>query len=71
MLLEKEEYLVIDFTDCNYLSSTGIRSLLAAEKKPDKKGGALVPAGLSAEVFQILEIEAKSCIDFENEKVCH
>jgi hypothetical protein len=27
-------------------------------------------ACLSAEMFQILEIEAKSCIDFENEKVC-
>ncbi len=56
MLLEKEEYLVIDFTNCNYLASTGIRSLLVAAKKLGEKGGTLMLAGLSAEVFQILEM---------------
>ncbi len=56
ILLETEEFLIIDFTKCNYLASSGIRSLITAAKKLGEKGGALLLAGLSPEVFQVLEM---------------
>lgn len=55
-LLEEEDYLILDFTKCHYLASTGIRSLITAAKKLNRKGGALILAGLSPEVFQVLEM---------------
>jgi len=55
-LLEEEDYLILDFTKCSYLASTGIRSLISAAKTLNKKGGALILAGLSPEVFQVLEM---------------
>jgi anti-anti-sigma factor len=55
-LVEKELYLIIDFSKCNYLSSTGIRVLLTAVKKLKVKGGALVISGISPEIFQVLEM---------------
>ncbi|MEI6060559.1 MAG: STAS domain-containing protein [Bacteroidota bacterium] len=56
ILLESEEYLIIDFSKCNYLASSGIRSLITAAKKLGEKGGALLIAGLLPEVFQVLEM---------------
>jgi len=55
-LAEKELYLIIDFAKCNYMSSTGIRVLLGVEKKLKAKGGVLFISGISAEVFQVLEM---------------
>lgn len=55
-LAEKEIYLIIDFSKCNYMSSTGIRVLLSVEKKLKAKGGAFFISGISAEVFQVLEM---------------
>lgn len=55
-LLCEEEYLIIDFTKCNYLASTGIRTLISAAKKLGAKGGSLMLSGLSKEVFQVLEM---------------
>lgn len=53
---ETEKHLVIDFTKCNYLASTGIRTLIAAEKKFGAKGGSLMLANIQPEVFQVLEM---------------
>lgn len=55
-LSAQEDYLIIDFTRCNYLSSTGIRTLISAAKKLGAKGGSLALSGLSKEVFQVLEM---------------
>ncbi len=54
--LEKEQFLVIDFSRCNYLASSGIRSLMAADRQLRAKGGRLMLSGVSDGVFQILEI---------------
>jgi anti-anti-sigma factor len=56
LLLAEEKFLIIDFANCNYLASTGIRTLIAASKKLSSNGGRLVLSGLSPEVFQVLEM---------------
>ena len=55
-LIEKENYLILDLSQCPYLSSVGIRTLLKTEKVLKPKGGGLLLCGLSPEVFQILEM---------------
>ena len=55
-LLENENYLIIDLSECNYLSSAGIRTLLITEKKLKAAGGGLFLCGLFPEVFQIIEM---------------
>lgn len=55
-LVEKENYLIIDLSKCNYLSSAGIRILLLSEKKLLAKGGGLFLSGISPEVFQVIEM---------------
>ena len=55
-ILEKEEYLIVDFAGCNYLSSSGIRQLMMAAKKLGSKGGALMLTGLPNEVMQVIEV---------------
>jgi len=55
-LLESESYLIIDFSKCNYLASSGIRLLIAATKKLTAKGGVLFISSLVPEVFMVLEM---------------
>jgi anti-anti-sigma factor len=55
-IYENEKYLIVDFSHCDYLSSTGIRILLSAYKKLKAKGGALYIASISPEVFQVIEM---------------
>jgi anti-anti-sigma factor len=55
-LLEKEKYLIVDMSRCNYLSSSGIRLLLSATKTLRAKGGRLLLAGLTGEVYQVIEM---------------
>ena len=55
-LIERENDLIIDLSQCPYLSSAGIRTLLKTEKILKSKGGGLLLCGLSSEVFQILEM---------------
>ena len=55
-LAEKEKFLIIDLSRCDYLSSTGIRSFMKTKKKLMAKGGDLLLSGLSGEVFQIIEM---------------
>ncbi|MEI6050178.1 MAG: anti-sigma factor antagonist [Bacteroidota bacterium] len=55
-LIEKVNYLIIDLSQCNYLSSAGIRILLVSEKKLKSKGGCLFLTGILPEVFQVIEM---------------
>jgi anti-anti-sigma factor len=55
-LLEQEKFLIIDFSQCHYLSSSGIRLLISAAKKLKSKGGDLLLASLPPEVFQVIEM---------------
>jgi anti-anti-sigma factor len=55
-LLDQENYLIIDFSNCNYLASSGIRSLMLAAKKLNARGGALMLSNLPPEVFQVIEM---------------
>ena len=55
-LIEKEKYLILDLSQCNFLSSAGIRILLVSAKKCLAGGGGLFLAGLLPEVFQVLEM---------------
>ena len=56
LLLENENYLILDLSKCDYLSSAGIRTLLITEKKLKGTGGGLILCGLIPEVFQIIEM---------------
>ena len=55
-ILETEEYLIVDFSGCNYLSSSGIRQLMMAAKILGARGGALMLTGLPNEVMQVIEV---------------
>jgi len=51
-----ENKLIIDLSQCNYLSSTGIRTLLSGYKQMKTKGGILLLCNLQSEVFQVIEM---------------
>ncbi len=55
-LFDNHNFLIIDFSQCTYLSSAGIRVLLVAEKRLLAAGGGLFLCALKSEIFQILEI---------------
>jgi len=55
-LLASELYLVIDFANCPYLSSSGIRLLISANRQLGSRGGALMLSSLTPEVFQVIEM---------------
>ncbi|MBN2262401.1 MAG: anti-sigma factor antagonist [Prolixibacteraceae bacterium] len=54
--VEAENKVVIDASQCNYLSSTGIRALLSGYKQMKAKGGSLLLCALQPEVFQVIEM---------------
>ena len=55
-ILEQSKFLIIDLSNCKYLSSAGIRILLLSAKKMIARGGNLFLAGVLPEVFQVLEM---------------
>jgi anti-anti-sigma factor len=55
-LTDTEKHLIVDFSSCNYLSSTGIRVLLSSAKKLKAAGGNLFLANVSEEVLQVIEM---------------
>lgn len=55
-LINIENTVIIDASECTYLSSTGIRSLLMAYKQMKAKGGKLLMCGFRPEVFQVIEM---------------
>jgi anti-sigma B factor antagonist len=56
-LLDAErKQLVLDLKDVDYMSSAGLRVLVAMQKAAKKDGGALRLAQLSARVSEVLEL---------------
>lgn len=54
--LANRKHLVLDFSQCLYLSSSGIRALITTSRALGSKGGLLLLTCLPAEVFQVLEM---------------
>jgi anti-anti-sigma factor len=62
-LLEQDDsYLVLDMTPVSYLSSGGIRVLLATQKKLDKKNGRVYLCGLTGYPAQVLKMAGMDSI---------
>ncbi len=55
-LIERESYLIMDLSQCTFLSSAGIRILLISAKKLGAGAGGLFFCGILPEVFQVLEM---------------
>lgn len=55
-LLEVSTRIAIDFTNVGYLSSAGMRLLLALTKKMDAKKGQAVFFGMEEDVFEIIKM---------------
>jgi anti-anti-sigma factor len=53
---KKLSYLLMDFSECSYISSSGIRVLLSLEKKLKANGGSLFICCMSNEMIQILDM---------------
>ncbi len=50
------ENLIIDFTKVEYISSSGLRVLLKAQKKMSSKNGTLILKNVSESVDEVLEV---------------
>ena len=55
-ILEKDCSVVLDMTECNYISSSGLRVLLYCKKVAASKGLKLILKGVSPEVKDIMDI---------------
>ena len=55
-ILDKGSNVVIDMTDCKYISSTGLRVLLIAKKVATTKGLKVYLVGISDEVKDVMEV---------------
>lgn len=56
LMNDGHHYLLLDFSQVDYLSSAGMRLLLSASKKLKAKKGALVLFSLNDEVSEILKM---------------
>jgi stage II sporulation protein AA (anti-sigma F factor antagonist) len=59
---EGERLLVVDFGELEYISSAGLRSILATTKKLKEKGGKLLLCALKDVVKEVFEISGFSSI---------
>ena len=48
--------LVLDFTDVNYISSAGLRTVLTAQNWMDAKGGTMVLRGCCKNVLSVFKV---------------
>lgn len=55
-IFEKGSNVVLDMTDCTYVSSTGLRVLLYSKKVAASKGLTFSLKGVSAEVKDIMDV---------------
>ena len=55
-ILEKDCSVVLDMTECNYVSSSGLRVLLYCKKVAASKGLKLFLKGVTPEVKDIMDI---------------
>ncbi|MGV8096590.1 MAG: STAS domain-containing protein [Mangrovibacterium sp.] len=55
-LVENERFLILDLSQCNYLSSSGIRVLLKTKKSLLAKQGELFLTGILPEVYHVIEL---------------
>lgn len=49
-------HLLVDFAETRYISSNGLRILLAAQKRAQKQGGAVKLCALSPRLLEIFEM---------------
>lgn len=54
------EHLVLDFADCNYVSSSGLRVLLLTHQRQAAKGGSLLLRNLPPNVREVLDVTGLS-----------
>ena len=54
--LEKGSSVVLDMTDCHYISSTGLRVLLYSKKVAAAKGLKVCLKGVGAEVQDVMDV---------------
>lgn len=57
-----EKFLVVDLGDLDYISSAGLRTILATTKKLKEKQGKLLLASLKSVVKEVFEISGFSSI---------
>ncbi|MEW6669162.1 MAG: STAS domain-containing protein [Thermodesulfobacteriota bacterium] len=57
-----EKFLVVDLGDLDYISSAGLRTILASTKKLKEKQGKLLLASLKSVVKEVFEISGFSSI---------
>lgn len=62
LIAEGEKDFVIDFAEIDYISSTGLRSILETAKKLKEKEGKLLLASLKNVVKEVFEISGFSAI---------
>lgn len=55
-ILEKDCNVVLDMSNCKYISSTGLRVLLYTKKVADSKGLELYLVGMNPEVKDIMDV---------------
>ena len=55
-VLEKGSDIMIDMTDCNYVSSTGLRVLLYSKKVAAAKGIKIYLHGIGNEVKDVMDV---------------
>ena len=55
-VIDDIEKLVFDFSELEYISSAGLRVLLAAVKEMDARGGELFVKNLRPEVMEVFEV---------------
>ena len=70
LINEKHFFVYLDFLRIDYLSSAGLRLLLAVSKKLKQKKGALVLFSISEEVMDIIKLAGfdKILLIFETEQ---